>query len=363
MRVACKDELLQFLKEDNRKHVVVMPDFFLDRIVSLCYDVKKFAAMLSSVTVRKGGSIDEVAQEDIIGGNAVNTASALAALGAKVTPIVCTDEFGLQKIKFLLRQYRLDLSHIKIVEKTSVTTALEFEDANGKKNVMLRDVGSLTDFGPSNLDDRDHELIEDADYLCLFNWAGTRKFGTKLAETVFSRIKTRGKGKTYFDTADPTPNMAKIPELLENVLKKRQVDILSLNENEAVSYGAILDEDIAKSCGKKRLEKLAMDAARVLAKNLSARIDLHTTAFSGTFTRKQEITVPAFEIKPLRATGAGDAWNAGNILGDGSGLSDEGRLTLANAVSACYLTDPRGLHPTRERLTQFMQKCELSRPK
>jgi hypothetical protein len=62
MRVAYKDELLRFLKEDNGKHIVVMPDFFLDRIISLCYDVKKFVAMLSSVTVRKGGSIDEVAQ-------------------------------------------------------------------------------------------------------------------------------------------------------------------------------------------------------------------------------------------------------------------------------------------------------------
>lgn len=51
MRVACKDELLRLIKEDNEKRVVVMPDFFLDRIVSLCYDVKKFAAVLSSVTV------------------------------------------------------------------------------------------------------------------------------------------------------------------------------------------------------------------------------------------------------------------------------------------------------------------------
>jgi len=133
-----------------------------------------------------------------------------------------------------------------------------------------------------------------------------------------------------------------------------------LNENEAISYGTLLDEGITKPSGKVRLEKLAMDAARILAQHLSARIDLHTTAFSVTFTRKQEIIVPAFGIKPLRATGAGDAWNAGNILGDGSGLSDEARLTLANAVSACYLTDPHGLHPTRENLTRFIQKCELT---
>jgi len=354
MKITCKRELFEFLEGNNGRKVVVMPDLFLDRIISLDCDVEKFFSMLSGVATRKGGSIDGIPQVDVIGGNAVNTASALAALGAKVTPIVCTSKVGLQYTKLFLEQNGLDCSHVKINEKTSVTTALEFDSGNEKRNVMLRDVGSLADFGPSDLSESDYELIEEADYVCLFNWAGTRKFGTKLAETVFSRAKKKGKGKTYFDTADPTPNRAMIPKLMENVLKTRRVDILSLNESEAISYGTLLEEGIAKPSGRMRLEKLAMDAARVLAKHLSARIDLHTTAFSATFTRKQEITVPAFKIRPLRATGAGDAWNAGNILGDGNGLSDEGRLTLANAVSACYLTNPNGLHPTRENLAQFI---------
>lgn len=266
MRMICKDELLRFLEEDNGKQVVVMPDFFLDRIVSLDCDVERFASMLSNVAIRKGGSIDGIAQTDIMGGNAMNTASALAALGAKVTPIVCTGKFGLQQLKFLLGQYGIDCSHVKIVKKTSVTTALEFIIGNEKRNVMLRDVGSLTDFGPSDLNDSDYALIENADYVCLFNWAGTRKFGTELAETVFSRTKKKGKGKTYYDTADPTSNRDKIPELLENVLKTRKLDILSLNENEAVNYGALLDEEIAEQRGKVRLEKLATESARVLAK-------------------------------------------------------------------------------------------------
>ena len=189
MKMTFKSELLKFLEENNGRKVVVMPDFFLDRIVSIDCDVERFSSMLSSVATRKGGSIDGIPQVDIIGGNAVNTASALAALGAKVTPIVCTGKIGLQQTKLLLGQYGIDCSHIKINEKTSVTTALEFNTGNEKRNVMLRDVGSLTDFGPSDLDKSDCELIENADYVCLFNWAGTRKFGTKLAETVFSRTK------------------------------------------------------------------------------------------------------------------------------------------------------------------------------
>jgi sugar/nucleoside kinase (ribokinase family) len=280
----------------------------------------------------------------------------LAALGVNVTPIVCTSKLGLQQIKFYLRKYRVDFSHVKIAAKASLTTALEFSAENGKANVMLRDLGALENFSPSDLADSDYALIENADYVCLFNWAGTKKHGTTLAETVFRWVKTRGKGKTYYDTADPAPNSGKIPELMLNVLQTSSVDVLSLNENEAICYAAMLNEEIRQNQQKRRFDDLAMEAARVLAKNLPARIDLHTTAFSATFTKKKEVVVPALKIKALRATGAGDAWNAGNIVGDGAGLSDECRLALANAVAAFYLQEPDGVHPTRQKIAKFIDK-------
>jgi len=351
-----KDELLSFLKENPKKlDVVVMPDFFLDRLINLNCDAPSFSSMVTDVANRKGGSIDGIAQTDIRGGNAINTASALAALGVKVTPIVCTNKLGLQQINFYLKRYRVDTSHIKLSAKASLTTALELKTENGKANVMLRDLGSLADFGPSNLTDDDYKLIENADYVCLFNWAGTKKFGTALTQTVFHRTKVKGKGKTYYDTADPTPNRDKIPELMEKVLKTRQVDILSVNENEAISYAALLNNEATVHKGKLRFDEIAMESARILAKHLSTRIDLHTTSFSATFTKKSEVVVPAFKVKTLRATGAGDAWNAGNILGDGNALSDECRIALANAVAACYLSDPEGMHPTRQKLVKFIE--------
>jgi sugar/nucleoside kinase (ribokinase family) len=98
-----------------------------------------------------------------------------------------------------------------------------------------------------------------------------------------------------------------------------------------------------------------MEAARVLAKHLPARIDLHTTVFSATLKGKTETAGPTFKVKVLRATGAGDAWNAGNILGDRNGLSDQCRLMLANTVSACYLSDPEGKHPTWNKLSMFLR--------
>jgi sugar/nucleoside kinase (ribokinase family) len=353
----CRKELVEFLKNElSEFKVVVMPDFFFDRLISLDWNVDILSKNLETVTRNKGGSIDDVLQTDLRGGNAINTASAMAALGVKVIPIVCTNKLGLQMIKFHLKPHSVDLSHIKIFGEASMTTAIELETENGKVNVMLRNVGSLAEFGPQHLDSDDFEAIEKADYVCVFNWAGTKRFGTKLARTVFHHAKTRGTGKTYCDTADPTPNKDEIPELIKHVLRGKDVDVLSVNENEAICYATQLSGKTKVLKRRLPLEEAAKESARILASHLSARIDLHTTSFSATFTKKSETVVPTFEVPVLRATGAGDAWNAGNILGNASGLSDDCRLTLANAVAAYYVSDKNGKHPTRQQLGKFCRK-------
>jgi sugar/nucleoside kinase (ribokinase family) len=346
------EELRSFLREKPRElTVVTMPDFFLDRLVNLRRDPATFYRDLATVVDRKGGSIDNVAQSELRGGNAINTASALAALNVNVVPIVCTNRLGLQIIKFHLRSRNVDLSHVKIFDNASITTALEFKITGGKANVMLRDVGALAHFGTQHLNSDDFETIKNADYVCLFNWAGTRHFGTQLAKNVFRLVKKTGKGKTYFDTADPTPNKTEVPNLVRSVLKSDKLDILSVNENEAVCYAQQMRK--RPQTKNSELDDLAKEAARVLAAFIRARVDLHTTSFSATFNRKSEAIVPAFKVPVLRATGAGDAWNAGNIVGEANGLSDNCRLALANAVAACYISSVDGAHPTLERLVRF----------
>ncbi len=356
------DEVRKFLKtEAGKPSVVVMPDFFLDRLVEVDCDEETFCRKLAEITSRKGGNIDGVQQTDLRGGNAVNTASALAALGANVTPIVCTNRLGLQLIKVYLKPYKPDLSHVKTTKEPSITTAIEFETKDGKTNVMLRDVGGLVDFGPRDLGSEEFEVIENANYVCIFNWAGTRRFGTELAKTVFERAKTRGRGRCYYDTADPTTNRDKIPDLVKAVLQSRHVDVLSVNENEAVCYASYLDDRNKRLRKGGLLEKNAKDSAEILASHLPARVDLHTTSFSASYSGKRATVVPAFDVQVLRATGAGDAWNAGNIVGEAGGLSDGGRLTLANAVAAYYVSSLGGTHPTRKQLLSFLSKTKLKK--
>ena len=126
-----------------------------------------------------------------------------------------------------------------------------------------------------------------------------------------------------------------------------------MNENEAIYYSSQLDSEMKKPRKTLKFGDSAKVSARILAAHLPARVDLQATDFSATFTKKSETIVPAFKVPVLRVTGAGDAWNAGNILGDAHGLSEELRLALGNVIAAYYISNPKGTHPTQKQLSKL----------
>jgi len=357
------DELLLCLEQlkPSEFSVVVMPDFFLDRFVTYEGDVEQLSKVLAEVARRKGGSVHGVKQTELRGGNAANTAAALAALGAEVHPIINTSPLGLHLLRFYLEPFGVDLSHVKTSGAMALTTAFEFTHQGEKVNVMMSDLGSLPEFGLDDLTAEDFKLLREADYVCVFHWAGTRRWGTELAEKVFRHVKREGRGKTYYDTADPTPKREGLPKLVRKILLQDIVDVFSVNENEAFCCASELNKKVRRLQKTLKPDDLAKECARILAENLSARIDLHTTTFAGSFTSKTETVVPAFEVPVLRATGAGDAWNAGNIFGDAVGFSDSCRLTLANLAAAYYISSPTAEHPTLPKLEEFCSGSAKSR--
>lgn len=357
MRSEWMEELLSCLRRLKlgklAVRVVVMPDFFIDRLVTYQGDIKNFSQAVAEVAGRKGGAIHEIRQIELRGGNAANTAAALAALGVKVYPIISTSLLGLHLLKFYLGPFDVDLSHVKTSGRESLTTALELLHEGERVNIMMGDLGSLPNLGPKDLSEEDFKLLKEADYVCVFNWASTRRWGTELASSVFHFVREKGKGKTYYDTGDPSPNSKEISKLMKNVLLRGIVDVFSVSESEALLYATQLNPEIKPLKKKLRHQDLAVECARTLAKHIAARIDLHTTAFAGSFTSKEEVIVPTFRVSILRSTGAGDAWNAGNIVGDALELSDSCRLTLANAVAAYYISSPNAEHPSLAKLEKF----------
>lgn len=350
-------DLLRCLRSRTPKpfKVAVLPDFFLDRLVTYDGDMNQLLRVLKEVAMRKGGTVHGVKQTELRGGNAANTASALATLGARVYPIISTSPLGLHILRFYLEPFGIDLSHMKTSGTLALTTAIEFTYKKEKVNVMMSDLGSLPEFGLKDLTSEDFKLLQEADYVSVFHWSGTLRYGTELAEGVFRHVKEKGRGKTYFDSADPTPKKEAIPKLTRRVFLNDLVDILSINENEAFWYASCLGGKVKRARGTKS-EALAMEHARILAKKFPVRVDLHTSTFAGSFTDETEVIVPAFNVPVLRTTGAGDAWNAGNIFGDALALPDACRLTFANAVAAYYISNPTGEHPTLSKLVDFCSK-------
>ena len=307
-----------------------MPDFFLDIIVGLSpRSLEGFCAEVAGVVSRGGGNII-VTNRLVRGGNAANTASALAALGVEVRLAATVDELGYAVLAKSLK----GVDVVPIWGEQPITVALELPGAN----VMLSNPGRLSCVGPSDVE----ALVEDRyDAVAVLNWAQNR-CGTELAFHVFSRV---GGAIRYLDPSDPTIAMDRLPSLVD-LLRSGLVDVLSINENEALR--------IAEHLGFQgdRPDK----AAEHIYRQVNVRVvDLHTSTFS--FSMPSGAYAPTHAIEPKLLTGAGDSWNAGNLYGHMAGMPPERRLALANAVAGYYIT--RGVHGALADVENFMSSTPL----
>jgi len=211
-------------------------------------------------------------------------------------------------------------------------------------NVMIGDTGSVSDFTFDILDEKDEKIISNSDMLCVLNW-NLNKNGTELAREAFKFAKEHDI-KTFFDTGDPSPRKNEIPELIKNVIADKNLDILGVNENELQHYSNIettYDKDI-------------INAAVSLKNKIHARVDLHTARFACTVNKKHTI-IPTLKLSKIyRVTGAGDAWNAGDIFAELLGFDDDERLLFANHVAGCYISSYEPVHPTLKEIIKFISE-------
>ncbi len=289
--------LREKLAEKPTFKVVAMPDFYLDYILAFPGKLDEMAKVMVDVAERGGGNI--LGWKHLVGrgGNASNFSAQLLKLGANVSPIIETDDFGKLALAHFLKG--ADLSHI-------------------------RSTGTLS------------RTLGEADFVCVFNWNQNLK-GTELAETVFQTAKTEGSGVTFFDPGDPTSRASEIPGLNERVLSKGLVDVLSVNENELTQLASAVTEETGEFDGE---EADPLFQAASVFSMLGSRVDLHTPTFSATFIDGQRERVLCANSTPLKVTGAGDAWNAGDIFAQGIGLGHKERLVFANATAAAYMRKP-----------------------
>jgi len=329
-------------KKLSEFHVVLLPDFFIDHFLMMNNYEEEFSK-IQEIFKQGGGNVPGISQRISQGGNAANTALALAKLGINGHLICKTNEFGLHILRFFLGKQGVDLTGVKTDGELAITTAMEFGEQH--VNVMIGDTGSVSDFSYECLSEKDLEKISSSDIVSVLNWTLNRN-GSDLAKNVF-RYAKKHDTKTFFDTGDPEHRKHEIPELIEQVLSDINLDILGLNENELNHYNEGMklqsDEDIVKS-------------AISFKEKIHARLDLHTSNFSCSINHDHTIVPTLKSEKIFRATGAGDAWNAGNIFAELLNFKDEERLLFANSIAGCYISSPQPIHPNIEKITHFLRE-------
>ena len=72
---------------------------------------------------------------------------------------------------------------------------------------------------------------------------------------------------------------------------------------------------------------------------------------------EESVFAHSFKVKnPHTLTGAGDAWDAANILSKIIGLGEEEQLVFSNAYASLYITSPFSEPPTLQETLKFLEK-------
>jgi ribokinase len=330
-------EKLQNLKLINS--VVVLNDFFLDRIIKIQNLGKLYDQILEKSKL--GGSIRGIPQTDLKGGNATNIAYALARLGCPVSLITIADNVGSAIIKETFSEFD-NVSLLLIDGKPGRTTSLEFNNAGNIVNIMLSDLGDNENFGPEKLGTKEQDVLKSAEAVIVTNWASNEK-GTELSQFAFS---TSPSSLHFLDPSDIQTRPSEFTKALTKLAG--DLDSLCINENECNILLKELGLDTISI--ERDTRKLLLE----LSRRSSISIDLHTSTGSYWSNGKEVEFVKTFQVQPKFVTGAGDVWDAANLVGYLANLSPIERLGFANAAASLYVGNSHGIPPTLNQVLSFV---------
>ncbi|MGI0083043.1 MAG: carbohydrate kinase family protein [Nitrosopumilaceae archaeon] len=319
--------------------VVVLNDFFLDRIIK----IQNIATLYDLISKKSqlGGSIRGIPQADLKGGNATNVAYALARLGAPVSLITVADKTGSHILQNAFSEFP-NSSLFLIDGNPGRTTSFEFSNSGHVVNIMLSDLGDNENFGPEKLGQKEQTVIGNADAVIVTNWASNEK-GTELSKFVFDKSS---KSLHFLDPADIQSRPGEFKEAVAELASN--LDSLCLNENECnillkqYDLGHISEEEETKR------------VVSALSEKMSVAIDLHTL-FGAFWSNGKEVEfVKSFPTNVKFVTGAGDVWDAANTLGYLAGLEPKERLLFANAAASLYVGNSSGVPPTMQEVLSLV---------
>ncbi|MGH2637745.1 MAG: PfkB family carbohydrate kinase, partial [Rhabdochlamydiaceae bacterium] len=148
-----------------------------------------------------------------------------------------------------------------------------------------------------------------------------------------------------------------LPELLHefkrSVLDRGLVDYISLNDNEARIISSVLcNHDLPQNYTADDISK----TARLISDRTGSRVDIHTGTISFSSQDRDVVSANCHRVLQKTVTGAGDVWEAADLMGYLTGLDTEDRLRFANAAAALYVSRESAATPTAQEILEFMEE-------
>ncbi|MHB1909551.1 MAG: carbohydrate kinase family protein [Nitrososphaerales archaeon] len=295
-----------------------------------------------------GGSIRGISQAEVKGGNAVNLAYALGTFGAMVNLIAIAESLSSERLRSTFA--KLPNVDLEIVPgKNGYTVALEFVENSRHVNVMLSDTGDLKTFDGSLVSELSWDRLSECKIIAVVNWAANSR-GNDLCTRAFSKAKSKAR-QTFLDPADVSELAPVLPLLKRQVFDRGLVDIISLNDNELrVMCKTLCSHDLPIDYSEADL----VSAVKKIADASGSTVDLHTRSMSVSAKSSDATVAYCHRVSQKIVTGAGDVWDAGDLIGHLVKWDVMDRLRFANAAAGLYVSRDSAEPPSLGQILDFI---------
>ena len=288
--------------------------------------------------------------EKCFGGAPMNTAVGVSRLGvsAGVVTAVGKDPFGDFLVK-VLRENNVDVSNLRRKEgrRTSITFVAN-EPTTGERTFLFYRKPWTGETADSSLEreDIDPGYISRAEVLHVSGFALSQQPSRRAVFHAMRIAQNSGVAISF----DPTLRSDVWDS--EEILRRTYRRALGLSDIATFSR-----EEAQFVLGTSDPNKAAAKALRLGPSTVGIKLGAQ-----GSFVKTADgevIRKPAFNVKPVDTTGAGDGWNAGFLIGICEGWDLAKSVTVANAVGALVVTKRGAITamPYRTELKTFLTEA------
>ena len=286
------------------------------------------------------------------GGAPMNTLVGIARLGISSGAITAVggDPFG----EFLINELKrngVDTSRVVVKERTRTTIAfVANEPLTGERTFVFYRKPWVRGTSDSSLtpEDIDYEYISKAKILHVSGFSLSQNPSRRASLSAVRRARKSGV-KISFD-----PTLRSDVWNSENTLRRTYSKMLKLSDIATFSREEA-EFILETSDPKKAAEKALRCGVGIVGIKLGSE---------GAYVKTKEgidVSAPAFKVKAVDTTGAGDGWNAALIVGLCRGWEPETCVKIANAVGALVVTKHGAITalPYKEELNRFLKEHDL----